>query len=340
MEGPTPVSALIHAATLVTAGVYLLLRLSFLLEFTCSISLLMLLFGALTSLFSATFGMLTNDIKGIIAYSTCSQLGYMVSCCGTSGYNIALFHLINHGFFKSLLFLCAGLIIHDFIDEQDLRKMGGAIEINQPIHTYVLIGSLSLIGFPYLSGFYSKDLMLEYLYSLPFFWANLLYHLDILTLIFTSFYSFRLIFYFSLSAPKGPKALLYNICLNLPFKLKIIFTSLVFFSLFSGYILKEPLLGIGSLYLTDSIPFNGLLMGLPVESEFNPLNNLWFALFSTRVLPIYLITIGVLSFFLWAYRPMDNFFNLIQLFKPYNFIYLGFCFNYTFIRIFCYNYLH
>ena len=124
MEGPTPVSALIHAATMVTAGIFLIIRFSFVLEYSSNIKFFISVLGILTALFSSIMGCYQNDIKSIIAYSTCSQLGYMISLCGHSSYLFAFFHLFNHGFFKALLFLSAGVIIHNFNDEQDIRKMG------------------------------------------------------------------------------------------------------------------------------------------------------------------------------------------------------------------------
>lgn len=162
MEGPTPVSALIHAATMVTAGVFLLIRCSPLLEFAYGALIVITVIGALTAFFAATIGMAQNDIKKVIAYSTCSQLGYMVFACGLSNYAASLFHLINHGCFKALLFLSAGSIIHAMSDEQDIRKLGGLIKQLPFTYTMVLIGSLSLIGFPFLTGFYSKDAILEF----------------------------------------------------------------------------------------------------------------------------------------------------------------------------------
>ena len=161
MEGPTPVSALIHAATMVTAGVYLIIRSSSLFEESSLILIITTIVGSLTALFAATIGLAQNDIKKIIAYSTCSQLGFMVLSCGLSYYSLALFHLVNHAFFKALLFLGAGSIIHSLLDEQDTRRMGG-IFLTQPIsYLFILVGSLALAGFPFLSGYYSKDLLLE-----------------------------------------------------------------------------------------------------------------------------------------------------------------------------------
>lgn len=161
MEGPTPVSALIHAATMVTAGVYIIIRSSPLFEYTQYSLGVMTVIGALTAIMAATIGLVQNDIKRVIAYSTCSQLGYMVFACGLSNYSVSLFHLMNHAFFKALLFLSAGSVIHALADEQDMRKMGGLIKTLPTTYSLMLIGSLSLMGFPFLTGFYSKDAILE-----------------------------------------------------------------------------------------------------------------------------------------------------------------------------------
>lgn len=161
MEGPTPVSALIHAATMVTAGIFLTIRCSFLFEQAPTVSFFVALVGGLTALLSGTVGMVQNDIKKIIAYSTCSQLGYMATSAGLALYNVSLFHLFNHAFFKALLFLSAGSIIHLMSNEQDIRKMGGAIRTSPFVYICMLVASLALAGFPFLAGFYSKDLIIE-----------------------------------------------------------------------------------------------------------------------------------------------------------------------------------
>lgn len=165
MEGPTPVSALIHAATMVTAGVFLIIRMSPFFELTPNILIIIILLGSITAFFSSTIGLVQNDLKKVIAYSTCSQLGYMVMICGFSQYNAGLFHLINHGFFKALLFLSAGSIIHALTDEQDFRKMGSMNNLTPFTYSCVTIGSLSLMGLPFLTGFYSKDLIIELIYA-------------------------------------------------------------------------------------------------------------------------------------------------------------------------------
>ena len=165
MEGPTPVSALIHAATMVTAGVFLIIRMSPFFENTPTVLLIVVLVGSFTAFFSSTIGLTQNDLKKVIAYSTCSQLGYMVMICGFSQYNTGLFHLVNHGFFKALLFLSAGSIIHALSDEQDFRKMGSMNNITPFTYSCIVIGSLSLMGLPFLTGFYSKDLIIELIYG-------------------------------------------------------------------------------------------------------------------------------------------------------------------------------
>jgi len=165
MEGPTPVSALIHAATMVTAGIFLIIRFSPILEYSSDILLLVSFMGGLTAFFAATIGFVQYDLKKIIAYSTCSQLGYMIFSCGLSNYSVSFFHLINHGFFKALLFLGAGSVIHAVSNDQDIRKMGGLINFLPYTYVVIFIGSLSLMGFPFLTGFYSKDLILELAFS-------------------------------------------------------------------------------------------------------------------------------------------------------------------------------
>jgi NADH-ubiquinone oxidoreductase chain 5 len=166
MEGPTPVSALIHAATMVTAGVFLLIKCSSLFELSNNILGIICFSGAFTSFFSATCGLFLYDIKKVIAYSTCSQLGYMILACGLSFYNISFFHLMNHAIFKALLFLCAGSIIHSLNNEQDIRRMGGLLQVLPFAYIAFLIASLAITGFPFLTGFFSKDILIESIYGL------------------------------------------------------------------------------------------------------------------------------------------------------------------------------
>ncbi|HEV8014361.1 MAG TPA: NADH-quinone oxidoreductase subunit L [Stellaceae bacterium] len=194
MEGPTPVSALIHAATMVTAGVFMLARLSPLFEYSPTALAVVVVVGGTTAMFAATVGMAQNDIKRVIAYSTCSQLGYMFFAAGVSAYSAAMFHLMTHAFFKALLFLGAGSVIHAMSGEQDMRKMGG-IRYLVP-YTYILmwIGSLSLAGIWPFAGYYSKDTILEASYAAGTGVGLYAYWLGVAVAFITAFYSFRLIF--------------------------------------------------------------------------------------------------------------------------------------------------
>ena len=194
MEGPTPISALIHAATMVTAGVYLICRLSPLYEMAPFVGSIIQIIGLLTALFLGLIGLVANDIKRIIAYSTLSQLGYMVTIAGAGGYSVAIFHLLTHGFFKALLFLGAGQVIVALHHEQDIRKMGG-LRTKLPF-TYIamLVGSLALAGFPGTAGFYSKELILLSLASSNSLIDQISYYLLSLGVLITTGYSFRLMF--------------------------------------------------------------------------------------------------------------------------------------------------
>ena len=186
MEGPTPVSALIHAATMVTAGVYLLIRSSPLIEYSSTVLLICLWLGAITTVFSSLIGLFQQDIKKIIAYSTMSQLGMMVIAIGLSSYNIAIFHLMNHAFYKGLLFLGAGAVIHAVVDNQDLRKYGGLRVFLPLTYTVILIASLSLVAFPFMTGFYSKDFILESAYGQYQFSSIEVYVIAVIGAIFTT----------------------------------------------------------------------------------------------------------------------------------------------------------
>jgi NADH-quinone oxidoreductase subunit L len=194
MEGPTPVSALIHAATMVTAGVFMLARLSPLFEYSQTALDVVVVIGGTTAMFAATIGMAQNDIKRVIAYSTCSQLGYMFFAAGVSAYSAAMFHLMTHAFFKALLFLCAGSVIHAMSGEQDMRKMGG-IRYLVP-YTYILmwIGSLALAGIWPFAGYYSKDTILEASYAAGTGVGMYAYWLGVFGAFITAFYSWRLLF--------------------------------------------------------------------------------------------------------------------------------------------------
>jgi NADH-quinone oxidoreductase subunit L len=194
MEGPTPVSALIHAATMVTAGVFLVARCSPLFEYSQYALNLVAFVGATTAIFAASIAIVQTDIKRIIAYSTCSQLGYMFFAAGMGAYNVAIFHLFTHAFFKALLFLGAGSVIHAFHDEQNIEKMGGVWKKIPITYALMLIGTLALTGFPLLAGFYSKDAIIESAYFSKSLFAGYAFVIGVTTAFITSIYSWRLVF--------------------------------------------------------------------------------------------------------------------------------------------------
>jgi NADH-quinone oxidoreductase subunit L len=194
MEGPTPVSALIHAATMVTAGVFLVARMSPLFELAPAARDVVMIVGAITAFFAATVGLVQNDIKRVIAYSTCSQLGYMFVALGAGGYGIAIFHLFTHAFFKALLFLGAGSVIHAMGGEQDMRKMGGLAPHIRITWAMMLIGTLALTGFPLTAGYFSKDAVIEASYAAEAAPHMFAFCLLVIAAFCTSFYSWRLAF--------------------------------------------------------------------------------------------------------------------------------------------------
>lgn len=194
MEGPTPVSALIHAATMVTAGVFMLARCSPLFELAPTALMVVTYVGAITAIFAASVGLVQNDIKRVIAYSTCSQLGYMFFACGVSAYGAGVFHLFTHGFFKALLFLCAGSVIHAMSGEQDMRNMGGIWKKIPFTYAFMWIGSLALAGIPWFAGYFSKDTILEAAYAAGTTQGYVAYGLGVAAAAMTAFYSWRLLF--------------------------------------------------------------------------------------------------------------------------------------------------
>mgnify|MGYP003342038927 FL=1 len=194
MEGPTPVSALIHAATMVTAGVFLVVRCSPIYEYSELALSVITVIGMVTAIFAASVALVQTDIKKIIAYSTCSQLGYMFFAAGVGAYNVAMFHLFTHAFFKALLFLGSGSVIHSFKDEQDINLMGGVWKKLPYTYALMIIGTLALTGFPFLSGFYSKDAIIEFAYLRGNSAGMYAAYVGIFTAFLTSIYSWRLIF--------------------------------------------------------------------------------------------------------------------------------------------------
>lgn len=238
MQGPTPISALIHAATLVTAGVYLIIRLSPLIEQSSEILQLLTIIGGLSALLGALGGLFENDIKKIIAQSTTSQLGYMVQACGLSSYHQALFHQINHAFFKAQLFLSAGAVIHSQVDEQDIRKFGSLNRMLPSSYSFIQLGSLSLCAFPFLTGFYSKDLILE-LSLEPFnYTSSICYLLGITAAFGSSQYSIRLLILTFYSTPNYSPSL-NKLIHELDLLMFVPLLILSFGAAFIGYITNE-----------------------------------------------------------------------------------------------------
>lgn len=252
MEGPTPVSALIHAATMVTAGVFLLCRVSTILEFAPNISFFITIVGGMTAFLAATTGLLQNDLKRVIAYSTCSQLGYMVFAAGLSSYSVSVFHLSNHAFFKALLFLGAGSVIHAMGDEQDMRKMGGLVKILPLTYSAMVIGSLALMGFPFLTGFYSKDLILELAYGSFTVEGRFVHTLGTLAAFFTAYYSTRLLSLTFLRPANGNKYL-YEHAHEAPFAMSAPLVILSLGSIFIGYLSRDMFVGMGSDFWGNSL---------------------------------------------------------------------------------------
>ena len=313
MEGPTPVSALIHAATMVTAGVYLVSRCSPIFEHSLLSLKLITIVGASTAFFASTIGLVQNDFKKIIAYSTCSQLGYMFFACGLSNYPLAIFHLSNHAYFKALLFLCSGSVIHAMSDEQDIRKMGGLRRILPFTYIMFLIGSLSLTGFPFLSGFYSKDLILEISFSSYSETGHFAYWLGTIGAFCTSFYSIRLLFFAFLSETNAYKSVIKN-CHDVSFSMGFPLGILAFGSIFIGYLTKDMFVGLGTNFWNNSIYIDPTHNQF-IDAEFLP-NYI-------KILPVIFSFLGM-GFAFYIYLLKFNFFFYLKTSKYglyfYNFL--------------------
>ena len=252
MAGPTPVSSLIHSATLVSAGVYVLLRSSPLLEYSPTALIAITWIGSITAFFAASTGLLQNDLKRVIAYSTCSQMGYLFLACGLSQYNTALFHLVNHAFFKALLFLSAGAVLHATFDQQDQRRLGGLLAFLPFTYTAILIGSLSLMAIPFMTGFYSKDLILELAYSQYLFKGTIAYWFGSISAGLTSFYSFQLVAMTFLTYPNSPKKI-YESTHDAAIFAMIPMTTLAILAIFFGYVAKDLFVGMGTDFAGTSL---------------------------------------------------------------------------------------
>jgi len=295
MEGPTPVSALIHAATMVTAGVFLLARCSPLLEYCPKALVVISVVGGMTAFFAATTALVQNDLKRVIAYSTCSQLGYMVFACGLSNYSVAIFHLANHAFFKALLFLGAGSVIHAVGDEQDLRKMGGLRRLLPFTYAMMVIGSLALMGMPFLTGFYSKDVILEVGYATYSNASHFAYWLGSFAAFCTAFYSIRLLALCFLAEPNGSRSLILSASEG-GWSMGIVLGLLAIPSIFIGYLGRDLFIGLGTDFWGNALFCLPINLSI-VDAEFMST--------SIKIFPLCCSALGgLLSFVL--YRGYNN----------------------------------
>jgi NADH-ubiquinone oxidoreductase chain 5 len=296
MEGPTPVSALIHAATMVTAGVYLLMRTSPLIEYSSTVLLIAIWLGAITAIFSSLIGLFQQDIKKVIAYSTMSQLGMMVIAIGLSSYNVALFHLVNHAFYKGLLFLGAGAVIHAVHDNQDFRKYGGLRQFLPLTYSVMLIASLSLIAFPYMTGYYSKDFILESAYGNYYLTSIIIYYIATTGAIFTALYSVKVLYLTFLTNPNTNLTTYKhvhesNIFMSLPLII------LALFSIFFGFVTKDLFIGLGSGFFSDNGIFIHPLHEIMLETEFG-VDIIY------KLLPFLLtVSFSIFTLFIFEYYP-------------------------------------
>jgi len=254
MEGPTPVSALIHAATMVTAGVFMVARSSPLFEYSPVALGVVTVVGAFTAFFAATVGLVQNDIKRVVAYSTCSQLGYMFFACGVGAYGAAIFHLFTHAFFKALLFLGSGSVIHALADEQDMRKMGGMRKLQPWTYWTMWAGTLSLAGVPFFAGFYSKDMILESAFAAATGLGEFAFYLGIAAAAMTAFYSCRLMFMTFHGESRAP-ADVYSHAHESPPVILIPLVILAVGAVFSGILFSHLFIGEGRAAFWDASIF-------------------------------------------------------------------------------------
>jgi NADH-quinone oxidoreductase subunit L len=309
MEGPTPVSALIHAATMVTAGVFLVVRCSPIFEYSPLTLNVVTIIGMTTAFFAATVALVQNDIKKIIAYSTCSQLGYMFFAAGVGAYNVAMFHLFTHAFFKALLFLGSGSVIHSFKDEQNINEMGAVYKKLPYTWLLMIIGTLALTGFPFLSGFYSKDAIIEFAFlkgnTVGYYAAGI----GIFTAFLTSIYSWRLIFK-TFHGPYNNKKIKIEEMHESPLVMLVPLFILSIGAVFAGFLFKDLFIGHGGHgnFWGDSIKFL-----IPLSEEHPPL---WFILITPTLV---LISIPIAYYLFVKNKEITN--QFVQLNKPlYNFL--------------------
>jgi NADH-quinone oxidoreductase subunit L len=305
MEGPTPVSALIHAATMVTAGVFLVVRCSPIYEYSELALNLITIVGMTTAIFAASVALVQTDIKKIIAYSTCSQLGYMFFAAGVGAYNIAMFHLFTHAFFKALLFLGSGSVIHAFKDEQNINSMGGVWKKLPYTYVLMIIGTLALTGFPLLSGFYSKDAIIEFAYLRDNTAGYYAAGIGIFTAFLTSIYSWRLIFK-TFHGSYNNKSIKIEETHESPLVMLLPLIILSIGAIFAGFIFKE-------LFFDTSFWANSIFFLEPLSEEHPPI---WFLLLT----PILVCSSIPISYYLFVKnKDLPN--SIVEINKPlYNFL--------------------
>ncbi len=308
MEGPTPVSALIHAATMVTAGVFLVVRCSPIYEYSPLILNFITIVGMITAFFAATVALVQTDIKKIIAYSTCSQLGYMFFATGVGAYNVAMFHLFTHAFFKALLFLGSGSVIHAFKDEQNINNMGGVWKKLPYTYALMIIGTLALTGFPFLSGFYSKDAIIEFAYLKGNATGYYAAGIGIITAFLTSIYSWRLIFK-TFHGDYNNKDINIEETHESPLVMLLPLFILSIGAVFAGFLFKDLFIGHSeNLFWAESIKFL-----VPLSTEHPPL---WFLLLTPCLV---LLSIPI-AYYLFV-RNKDLPHDIVSMNKPlYNFL--------------------
>ena len=330
MEGPTPVSALIHAATMVTAGVFLVCRMSPLLEYAPFALTVITIIGALTAIFAATIGLTQFDIKRVIAYSTCSQLGYMFFAAGVSAYPASMFHLTTHAFFKALLFLGAGSVIHAMSNEQDMRKMGGIWKKIPITYALMWIGSLALAGVPFFSGYYSKDLILEAAWAASSNSGYFAFWLGSVAAFLTAFYSWRVLLLTFHGQSNADKNVLSHVHES-PLVMLLPLFILAFGALFSGWFFYENFVGHHwhefwghSIYIAETNKAMKLAHYVPK----------W-----VKYLPVFLAVLGILSAYVF-YLLIPSLPSLISnTFSPlynlfYNKWYFDEIYDYLFVKSF------
>jgi NADH-quinone oxidoreductase subunit L len=323
MEGPTPVSALIHAATMVTAGVFLVVRCSPIFEYSQTALNVVAIVGMATAFFAATVALVQNDIKKIIAYSTCSQLGYMFFAAGVGAYHVAIFHLFTHAFFKALLFLGSGCVIHSFNEEQDIRSMGGVWRKIPYTYILMIIGTLALTGFPFLSGYYSKDAIIEFAYLKGSTVGYYAAAVGIFTALLTAIYSWRLIFKTFHGKYNNKKNNLSSIQES-PLAMLIPSSLLAIGSVMTGILFKEIFIGSNTQFWNNSILF---LQTIPHNHP-----PTWLVI----ITPLIVITIIPIAFYLFVKNDgiLKNFVLKNQLL--YNFLvnkwYFDDLYNFIFVK--------